>query len=78
MVIFLFVTLDEQFKTCDERALHRLLMRAQVRKALTATMRREIVNLIPPQLADAIRVDLRPSGTAVGLGRKKERRANAD
>ena len=66
MVIFLSVMLDEQFKACDERALHRLLMRAQARQALSDAMRREIVALIPPQLAGVIRVDIRPSGSATG------------
>ena len=68
MVILLYVTLDEPFKAWDERALHRLLMRARARDALAQAMRREIVALIPPQLADAVRVDIRPSGSAVGQG----------
>ena len=74
MVILLYVTLDEPFKAWDERALHRLLMRAQARRALSDAMRQEIVALIPPQLADAVRVDVRPSGSAVGQGEKKEHR----
>ena len=74
MVILLYVTLDEQYQCCDERALHRLLMRTHARDALAQAMRREVVALIPPQLADAVRVDVRPSGSAVGQGEKKEQR----
>ena len=74
LVIFLSVTLDEQFKAWDERALHWLLMRVQARDALAQAMQREIVALIPPQLADAVHVDIRPSGSAVGQGGKKEQR----
>ena len=66
MVIFLSVTLDEQFKAWDERALHWLLMRAQARQALSDAMRQEIVALIPPQLADAVRVSIRPATSAAG------------
>ena len=66
MIIFLSVTFDEQFKSIDERALHWLLLRAQARDALAKAMRREIVELIPPRLADAVRVNVRPSGSATG------------
>ena len=76
MVIFLSVTLDEPFRVCDERALRRLLMRAQARDALAQVMQREIVALIPPQLADAVRVGIRPSGSVAGQAGKKERKKN--
>ena len=69
MIILLSVTLDEQFQYCDERALHRLLLRAQARDALAKAMRREIVELIPPQLADAVRVNVRPAGSTRGQGK---------
>ena len=74
MVILLYVTIDEPFKACDERALHRLLMRTHARDALAQAMRREVVALIPPQLADAVHVDIRPAGSATGQGGLKRQR----